>query len=71
MTPSPRRVLVLGSCGHWWRESQPAGFRMADQPRVCMNCKPGGPGVVGTSPQGFGTVPVTYLTSWTEHEKEH
>jgi hypothetical protein len=58
----PRRVLVLGSCGHWWRETQPVGLRLdPNAPRVCSLCRPGGPGVVGTSPQGLGMVNVEYV----------
>jgi hypothetical protein len=56
-----RSMLVLGSCGHWWRETQPAGLRLRPEaPRVCSLCRPGGPGVVGTSPQGLGMVNVEY-----------
>jgi hypothetical protein len=68
---NPTHVVVLGGCGHWWAEGQPPGFRMTSQPRVCMNCQPNSPGSVGPSPQGFGMVPVKYLTDWTEHEVEN
>jgi hypothetical protein len=66
-TAGPRRALVLGACGHWWRESQPDGFQMTDQPRVCTACQIGVRDDDGYSSQGFRLVPVTYVTSWTEH----
>jgi hypothetical protein len=63
-----RRVLVLGGCGHWWRESQPEGLVLTDGPRVCAACPPGSWASVGPSPQGLSMVRVTYLTAWTELE---
>lgn len=61
-TDEPVRVLVLGGCGHWWRESRPATVKIRpDQPRVCTQCKPDHPAAVGTSPQGMAMVRVTYL----------
>ncbi|WP_433460622.1 hypothetical protein [Micromonospora sp. CA-248212] len=58
----PVRVLVLGGCGHWWRESRPAEVKIRpDQPRVCCLCKPNHPAAVGTSPQGMAMVRVAYL----------
>ncbi|MER5608275.1 hypothetical protein AB0F93_03460 [Micromonospora tulbaghiae] len=58
----PRSVLVLASCGCWWKESRPAGLVVPpDQPRACVRCHATHPASVGASPQGMALVRVQYL----------
>lgn len=65
----PVRVLVLANCGHWWAESRPSRVPLRPElPRVCSCCRPTVAAAVGTSPQGFAMVPVTYIVDWTEEK---
>lgn len=65
----PVRVLVLAGCGHWWIEYRPGRVPLRPElPRVCSICPPIVPAAVGTSPQGFAMVPVTYVVDWTEEK---
>lgn len=58
----PVRLLVLAECGHWWRESRPAGASLEmGQPRPCTQCPGGHPAAVGVSPRGLPLLPVVYL----------
>lgn len=59
MTAEPKWTWVDAACGCSWREAEPAGFTRTS-PRVCIAHKPDHPAAVGTSPQGFALVHVTY-----------
>jgi hypothetical protein len=66
------RVLVLGTCSHWWIEYRPNVLRVEPtKPRVCTQCPPGSypAAAVGLSPQGLPMVPVVYIDQWTEEQQ--
>jgi len=56
------KMIVLGNCGHWWPEEQPAGMQFTS-PRVCMGKHPGALAqfVIRKSAQGLDEVEVAYV----------